>query len=150
MQTIRVKKTVEAPIGDVFEAFSDHEALALLPIVRSARVTRKGEVEKNGLGAIREVDGGVLWLREEITKFERPRLMEYKIVKSRPQTTHELGRVEFFENAAGGTEVVWTTTFGIPIPVVGAVAELGFRAAFEVIFRLVLRMVERQANGHGR
>ncbi|MBO0840209.1 MAG: SRPBCC family protein [Sciscionella sp.] len=145
MQTVRVKKTIDAPIDDVFDAYTDHEALALLPIVRSAKLIKTGHPERNGLGAIREVDGGVVWLREEITRFDRPRRMEYRIVKSRPPSDHRLGRVEFAENADGGTEIIWTSVFGIPVPGVGIVVEPGFRLAFEVIFRLVLRSVAQRA-----
>lgn len=145
MQHIRVKKTIDAPIDDVFEAYTDHEALGQLPMVLSAKVTTRGKTEKNGLGAVREVNGGALWLREEVTVFERPRLMEYKILKSIPPTRHELGRVTFAANPGGGTDVVWETKFAVAIPGVGPVVEPGFRAAFEVIFRLVLRMVERNA-----
>lgn len=144
MQTVRVKKTINVRIEDVFDAYTDHEALGTLPVVRSAKLTRHGNTEKNGLGAIREVDGGVLWLREEIIGFERPRLMEYSIVQSRPPTEHRLGRVEFAENADGGTEIIWTTVFSLRLPC-GAVVEPGFRLAFEVIFRMVLRMVENRA-----
>lgn len=144
MQTVRVKKTISAPIEDVFEAYTDHETLAQLPIVRSAKVTRPGNTEKNGVGAIREVDGGVLWLREEITGFERSRRMDYRILESRPPSEHRLGRVEFAENADRGTEIIWTTVFGARIPVVGPVVEPGFRLVLEVVFRMVLRMVEQR------
>lgn len=144
MQTIRIKKIIHAPIEQVFDAYTDHAALARVPGVRSARVTKPGIVEPNGLGAVREVDGRVVWLREEITAFERPRLMEYRIREARPKADHRLGRVEFAE-VAGGTEITWTTIFDVRIPVVGRLVAPAARISFALVFRLVLRDVEQRA-----
>lgn len=144
MQTIQVTKIIKAPIEAVFDAYTDHERLADLPMVISAKVVKPGTIERNGLGAVRVVNGGVLVLREEITGFERPHLMEYKIVESRPKSKHELGRVEFSE-VPGGTKVVWTTVFSVPLPVVGSHADLAFALAFRTIFRMTLAQVAKRA-----
>lgn len=74
------------------------------------RVDVPGIEEKNGLGAVRVVTGGVITLREEITVFERPYLMDYAIRRCRPAMERTFGRVEF-EEASGGTRVVWTSAF---------------------------------------
>ncbi|NYJ01793.1 uncharacterized protein YndB with AHSA1/START domain [Nocardioides thalensis] len=143
MKTVVVTKTLRAPIEEVFEAYTDHERLADLPMVISAKVTVPGRTEKNGLGAVREVNGGLIWLREEMVGWERPTLMEYSITRSRPASTHELGRVEFSE-VPGGTKVVWTTRFGLENKML-AVAEAGFAAAFRFIFVMTLAQVEKRA-----
>lgn len=143
MKTVVVTKTLKAPIEDVFEAYTDHERLADLPMVISARVTVPGETERNGLGAVREVNGGLIWLREEVVGWERPTLMEYSIIKSRPASTHEVGRVEF-ATVPGGTRVTWTTRFGLSNRLL-AVGEVGFATAFRVIFAMTLAQVERRA-----
>lgn len=145
MQTVRVTKILKAPIDDVFEAFTDHETLADVPGVISAKVITPGTTEKNGLGAIREVNGGLVWLREEITGFERPRLMEYRILRSRPPADHRLGRVQFTPTASGDTEATWTSVFRVPIPVVGWLLEPACKAAFTVVFGMVLRSAEKRA-----
>lgn len=143
MKKIIVTRTIDAPIHHVFEAYTDHERLADLPMVLSARVVVPGRSEKNGLGAVREVNGGLIWLREEITAFDRPHLMEYRITKARPDATHELGRVEFAE-VPGGTRVTWTTVFGLRNPVLRR-AEPAFAAAFRVIFAMTLHQVAQRA-----
>jgi len=144
MHTVIVTKTIDAPIDVVFEEYIDHEHLADLPMVVSAKVVVPGKTEKNGLGAVRIVNGGVLKLREEITGFERPTLMEYRILDTSPiKSEHELGRVEFAE-VPGGTRVTWTTVFGIRNKRL-AVAEPGFALAFKAIFTMTLNQVAKRA-----
>lgn len=144
MQKIVVTRTIDAPIDVVFEEYTDHERLADLPMVVSAEVVVPGKTEKNGLGAVRVVNGGILKLREEITGFERPTLMEYRILETSPfASRHDLGRVELAE-VAGGTAVTWTTVFGLQNPVL-RFAEPAFAAAFRVIFAMTLKQVEKRA-----
>lgn len=143
METVVVTKTINAPIDVVFEEYTDHERLADLPMVLSAKVVVPGRTEKNGLGAVRVVNGGVLRLREEIIGFERPRLMEYRILETWPiRSEHELGRVEFTE-VPGGTKVVWTTVFTAKL--LGGRADKAFALAFRTIFAMTLDQVARRA-----
>jgi len=144
MKTIVVTKTINAPIEDVFDAYTDHERLADLPMVISAEVVVPGKTEKNGLGAVRVVNGGLIMLREEITAFERPHLMEYRIRESRPASKHDLGRVEFTETP-DGTKVTWTTVFGVRLPLVGTAIEPAFSMAFRTIFAMTLNQVAKRA-----
>lgn len=144
MKTVIVTRTINAPIDVVFDEYTDHERLADLPMVISAKVVVPGRTEKNGFGAVRVVNGGVLKLREEITGFERPKLMEYKILDTSPiKSKHDLGRVEF-EEVPGGTKVTWTTVFGIRNKRL-AVAEAGFALAFKAIFTMTLSQVAKRA-----
>jgi len=143
MQTVVVTKTINAPIDVVFEEFTDHERLTDLPMVLSADVVVPGRTEKNGLGAVRVVNGGLLRLREEITGFERPRLMEYRILETSPiRSEHELGRVEFTE-VPGGTKVVWTTVFTAKL--LGGRTDKAFALAFRLIFAMTLNQVAKRA-----
>jgi len=144
MQTVIVTKTINAPIEVVFDAYTDHERLADLPMVRSARVVTPGTTERNGLGAVREVDGGLIWLREEITAFERPTLMEYRIRKARPRAKHELGRVELTQ-VPNGTKITWTTVFDVDLPLVGSLPGPAFALLFRGIFTMTLNQVAKRA-----
>ncbi|MCL2584567.1 MAG: SRPBCC family protein [Streptosporangiales bacterium] len=148
MQTLTVTKIIPAPPGDVFEAYIDHEKLANVPGVRSCALAREGDTEKNGTGAIRELDCGALWLREEITGLDRPHRVEYRIRKSKPASRHEYGQVDFIE-VPGGTKVTWTTKFGA-LSAAGPVMDPLFAVLFGVAFRLVLRDVGRRAVAAGR
>ena len=143
MHTLTVTKTIKAPIEEVFEAYTDHEKLSQVPGVRSCRLTRHGHTEKNGLGAVRELDCGAIRLREEITGFNRPHRMEYRIRDSRPPAKHEYGQVDFVATAEG-TRITWTTRFGVRVPGIGKLVDPAFGVAFGIAFRLVLRNVERR------
>ncbi|GAC67392.1 SRPBCC family protein [Gordonia soli] len=143
MRRIDVTRTIDAPIAAVFEAYIDHERLSDLPMVRSVTIAVPGRDEKNGLGAVRVVDSGLVLLREEITAFERPNLMECRIRESRPKTEHELGRVEFAQHG-DRTKVTWTTVFGLHNPIL-ALTEPIFAACFKAIFTLTLKQVEKRA-----
>jgi uncharacterized protein YndB with AHSA1/START domain len=126
MYEVHVHTEIVAPIERVFEAMSDHESFIGGAGGRCV-VTRPGGSEKNGLGAIREVDAMGLHFVEEVLRFERPHRYDYRVrsiaVKGRPLPfAHELGWLEFSE-LAGKTRVDWHSRFRIPIPVLGFVIE---------------------------
>lgn len=143
MYTLTVTKTIKAPVEEVFEVYTDHEALSQVPGVRTCRLTRPDNTEKNGLGAVRELDCGLIRLREEITGFDRPHRMEYRIRNSRPRAEHEHGQVDFVETPQG-TKITWTTVFGIRPPGIGKVFDPAFGIGFGIAFRPVLRNVEQR------
>lgn len=143
MYTLHVTKLIPAPIDEVFEAYTQHEKLAEVVGVRSCRVTRPGDTEHNGLGAVRELDCGPIRLREEITGFDRPNRMQYRIVDSRPRADHRYGQVDFIQTAEG-TQVTWTTIFGIRVPGIGKIIDPALGIGFGIAFRLVLRNVEKR------
>ncbi|MDA3627548.1 SRPBCC family protein [Saccharopolyspora sp. WRP15-2] len=144
MHTLTTTRTIPAPIDDVFEAYIDHEKFSQVPLVRSCELTRRGDTEKNGLGAVRELDCGPFQFREEITGFDRPHRMEYRIRESRPSLEHTFGRVDLAE-VPGGTLVIWTTVFGVRVPVVGKLVDPVFGIALEIAFGLILCNVEKRA-----
>lgn len=121
MKTVRVQHTFHAPIDRVFDVISDHAGYVRLPGIKSAKVVKPGTTEPNGLGAVREISLGVPWFREEITMFERPRRMDYRITSSGPLTIdHEGGSVQL-ETVGDTTVVTWTSTFEVKVPVIGGV-----------------------------
>lgn len=141
MTTLRVQRIIDAPIDVVFDAYTDHAALALVPGIWSAEVVQPGVSEPNGQGAVREALVGVMWFREEITAFERPHLMEYRIRKSIPPLDHKLGRVEFSETPEG-TLVTWTSIFDTAVPVIGAALEPVGKVLGTVGFGWVLKCLD--------
>ncbi|UDY24020.1 SRPBCC family protein [Nocardioides sp. Kera G14] len=144
MQTISLSKVIPAPIDIVFDEYTDHERLSELPMAISSKVTTPGHTEKNGLGAVRRLNAGAIQLREEITAFERPHLMEYRITWSFPKARHDLGRVEFTE-VPGGTRVDWRTVFTVELPLVGGLADPAFKVLFSGVFKTVLHQVEKRS-----
>lgn len=118
MQTIRVERTLHAPAEQVFDLATDHAGYTALSGVTSARLVRAGTQERNGVGAIREIKAGPIRIHEEVTAFERPGLMDYRVVHSTVPLRHDLGRMVFSETEEG-THVIWTTVIGVDIPLLG-------------------------------
>ncbi|MGW1680026.1 SRPBCC family protein [Saccharopolyspora sp. NPDC002376] len=144
MYTLTVTRTIPAPIDDVFDACADHEKLSQVPGIRSCELTRRGDAEKNGLGAVRELDCRTFRFTEEITGFDRPHRMEYRIRDSRPSLDHSFGRIEFAE-IPEGTLVIWTSVFGIRVPVAGKLVDAAFGNGLGIALGLILRNVEKRA-----
>jgi uncharacterized protein YndB with AHSA1/START domain len=119
MKEIRVERRIEAPIEGVFEALSDHAQYTRFRGIQRAELERPGDSEPNGLGAVRRIHSGPLQFTEEITAFERPTRMDYRIVKLNIPFNHEGGSIRLSERD-GATEVLWTSTFSIPIPLLGS------------------------------
>lgn len=144
MQTIDLITVIPAPIDIVFDEYTDHERLGDLPMAISSKVTTPGKTEKNGLGAVRRLNAGAIQLREEVTAFERPHLMEYRITWSFPKSRHDLGRVVFTE-VDGGTQIHWTTIFTVQVPLLGDKADPAFKALFTQVFKTVFKQVEKRS-----
>jgi uncharacterized protein YndB with AHSA1/START domain len=140
---VEVEELLRAPIDSVFDQLTDHENYASFHGVSSSTLTRTGERERNGVGAQRRIRLGAAVLWEDIVAFERPTLLEYRIVKMLPPIVrHVLGRVRLTKTSEG-TRVVWTSEF--EARVLGRVLEPMFAAKFDAGFRAMLREMERRA-----
>ncbi len=144
MRTIKVQHFIFAPIERVFELLTEHAGYVRLPGVKSAKLTRLGTTEPNGLGAVRELRLGLACFVEEITAFERPTRFEYRIVQSRPKLEHQLGRLTF-RAVSGGTEICWTSTFRVAVPLLGGLLTFAAARQMTTAFRHALRAVEQLA-----
>src|SRR5689334_19995770 len=118
MRTIRVKRSLRVSAEKVFDVIADHEGYTRLEGIKKSKLVKTGATERNGVGAVREIVAGGAWFQEEITTFERPKKLGYKIIKSKPPMDHEGGLVEITPTA-DGCDVVWTTTLHVRIPLVG-------------------------------
>ncbi|PRP90363.1 SRPBCC family protein [Enhygromyxa salina] len=145
MVRVEVNELLAAPIDALFERLVDHESYASYAGVSSATLTRAGHEARNGAGAQRRVRLGAVVLWEDIVAFERPTLMEYRIVKVRPPLVrHLLGRVSLSPEGEG-TRVVWVSEFEVRIPGLGRVLEPRLRAEFDGAFRAMLHEMARRA-----
>ena len=143
MQTIVVKRTIKAPIEKVFDLISDHEGYRNFPGVRDAVLVKKGRPDKNGVGAIREIDAGTAWFREEITAYQRPSRMDYKIIKSRPPIEHQGASVQL-EKTTEGTTVTWSSTLRIRIPLIGGLITRLMAPQLSKAFAGTLKNIDRR------
>jgi uncharacterized protein YndB with AHSA1/START domain len=91
MFSISVERIIDKPIADVFQVLSEHANYAQFKGVEKSSLIKNGHSEINGLGAVREIQAGGATLHEEIVAFERPYLLGYKIIYSKPLPyLHEL------------------------------------------------------------
>ena len=120
MPTVKVTRTVHAPIDEVFELLTDHANYEQFRGVRASKLVQAGQPEPNGLGAMRVIDIGPIRFEEEITAFERPTRMDYVIRRINFPLEHEGGSMRF-ESVADGTRVDWVSTFHISVPRVGGI-----------------------------
>jgi hypothetical protein len=119
MFNIRVERVVKKNINDVFGILVEHEDYGQLPGIKSARLLESGRDERNGEGALREVDLGALVFKERITRFERPYQMNYRIESAKPlPVRHDLGEIRLSEDGEF-TRVVWVSKGHIQIPLLG-------------------------------
>ncbi|MFF0739508.1 SRPBCC family protein [Streptomyces sp. NPDC004111] len=118
METLTVRRVIAAPIADVFDwcAVSTHYTRS--PFILRARLARPGAGAPYGVGAVRLHTWTIGWFRERITAYHPPYDFDYTVERSFPPARHELGRMTFAE-VEGGTEVLWTTAFEVPLPLVG-------------------------------
>ena len=105
-----IERTIAAPPDEVFAWLNDSSNYTSAPLVLREKRTRDGEDAPYGKGARREVTGVGAWFREEITSYNPPHEFGYLILKSLPTINHEGGTIRV-EPVAGGSHVIWTTTY---------------------------------------
>lgn len=143
MKTITVKRVVKAPIDKVFDLLADHANYKNFPGIKNSVLVREGKSEKNGVGALREITAMGAWFQEEITHYDRPRRLDYQIVKARPPMDHEGGSVRLAPHAEG-CEVTWTTKVHIAIPLIGSLLDKFVLPQLERGLAATLKHVEQR------
>ncbi|MGA8544466.1 MAG: SRPBCC family protein [Mycobacterium sp.] len=99
-------QTTTAPIETVFEALTNHRAIAdYVWAVRRSTLDREGDPAPNGVGAVRRIEAVGPPIVEEIIDYQRPTRYAYKMLSGAPVRDH-VGTVELRE-AGSGTEVSW-------------------------------------------
>ena len=146
MKTITITRTLKAPPERVFDIIADHANYKDFPGIRDSKLVREGKADKNGVGALREIDAGKAWFQEEITAYDRPRRLDYLIVKSRPPLEHQGGSVRLEPDAAG-CKVTWTTTVGVKIPLIGGLLDKLLVPQLERGLAGTLKHIERRLAG---
>jgi hypothetical protein len=146
MQTIDVNRHYPEPPEVIFARLSDHERFISDEGVR-CKVTKPGEGDRNGLGALREVWVGPLHFAERIVEWNPPHSYGYRIetLRSGPRTLpvdHHGGRIECRADG-GGTTVRWTSIFHVRIPLIGGLIEKAVVSKFTAAFRAALAKAAR-------
>ncbi len=146
-RSIRVTRKLNASPEAVFDVLADHARYDRFDGVRRSELTRTGEPDPNGLGAVRWVWLGPLRFEEEVTAYEPPVRLDYLIrdVRGLP-LSHEGGSIRLSPTESG-TYAVWTSVFEIPIPVVGPAMDHIFSRQLEQGFGATLEKSALLASG---
>lgn len=141
-RSIRIERRLDAPPDAVFAILADHARYDRFDGIRRSVVVNPGDPDPNGLGAVRRIWVGPLRFEEEITTFEPPRRLDYLIRDVKPVPfRHERASIRLEADGAG-THAVWTSSFEIPIPVIGRAMDRIFQGQLEQGFA---HMLERSA-----
>jgi uncharacterized protein YndB with AHSA1/START domain len=143
MRTVHVTRTIPAPAEAVFDLLADHANYDRFRGINGSELLREGEPPPNGLGALRRIKVTPLIFEEEITAFDRPDRLDYRIVKLNIPFEHQGGSIRLTKEGES-TYVDWRSTFSVPTPVIGGPEELVFLALLNRGFRRVLEDVERK------
>jgi uncharacterized protein YndB with AHSA1/START domain len=113
-----VRATVPVPIDRVWSVLVDHEGMSSWAPGISATVTRPGDADPHGVGAVRRISTPLPMpaIVEEVTAFEPRRRLAYKAVAGVPLRNYH-GDVELAETG-GGTAISYTIRADQRVPVV--------------------------------
>jgi uncharacterized protein YndB with AHSA1/START domain len=141
-RSIRVERHLDAPPAAVFEIIADHAHYDRFDGIRRSELVEQGEPAPNGVGAVRWIWLGPLRFEEQVTAFEPPNRLDYRIRDVRTLPFRHQGGSIRLSAAGSGTDAVWTSEFEIPIPIVGGAIDRAFASRLEHGFA---RMLERSA-----
>jgi uncharacterized protein YndB with AHSA1/START domain len=150
METVVVRRTIPAPISETFDWISNGHNYTQTAFFLHARLVREGREAPFGTGAVRRFTFPIGVVQEEITQYEPPYSLRYQVVKSVPPVNHQGGAVRLTETP-DGTEVLWTSTVELRIPILAEkITHLVVPAMFGRAFSGVLDAAELALRARAR
>jgi hypothetical protein len=132
---LHVERTIAATHEQVFDWLADPANLAVAPLVLKAGYAKGSSGPE--VGALREVTGIGIWIREEITAYDAPRSYSYRIVRSFPAFDHEGGTLTLTPSS-DGTHVDWVTSYTHPARAGGKAMEVATSRLLRASFLSIL------------
>ena len=143
MSRAHAERSFRQPPNVVFDRYTDHASWTAWAGFGRVTLAREGTDLPNGVGAVR-MFARAPRLREEVTRFEPPYRMEYRVTEGAFPLTDHHGEVVFTPEGTG-TRVTWNVTFRSRIPGVG----FPIGRALGVVFARVLRGLARDLDTRG-
>ena len=135
MPEIHLQGTVAAPRDAVWRVYTDHRGWTRWAGVKEVVLRQQGDPPPNGLGTIRVIRSGGIAIEEEITAFDPPKRMAYRLIAGLPVKNYE-AEVRFDESESG-TAISWDISFQPRIPFTGTLlARVMKRGLQDVLDRL--------------
>jgi hypothetical protein len=145
MRTIQATRSIPASAESVFDVLADHAHYDRFRGIQKSELLREGEPAPNGVGALRHVrigPLGLISLDEEVKVFEPATRLDYLIVRGNAPYEHLGASIRFAEDGRR-TSVEWTSSFRVPMAVIGGAQERVWALALRRGFGQVLEDVER-------
>lgn len=137
---------IKAPPEPIFAMLIDHEGYRFFPGFISSKLIREGTNHRDGVGAQRAGWFRGTYVVEEILDCKPPTRIEYRTIKCTIPLDHDRGIIELTP-IDGGTDVRWTTNFGVAVPLIGdligRLTESSVNKTIGDILKHVKREVER-------
>jgi uncharacterized protein YndB with AHSA1/START domain len=137
MRRVEIERLFDHPIEDVFRRYTDHAGWSRWAGFGEVRRVRDGSPDRDGVGCVRAFSLAP-GLREEVTRFDPPHRMDYRVTRGPVPITDHHGEVVFTPEAQG-CRVTWRVTFRAQIPGTGPVIERGLTWMFRAILRRLAR-----------
>jgi hypothetical protein len=148
MGTLTVERAIAAPPAEVFDWLADSRNYTRAPLVLREHRRRDGETAPYGVGAVRTVTALGAWFLERITAFDPPHEFRYLIVKSLPPIEHHGASVRITP-ITGGSHVLWTTSYDVPLASGGRVLDAVFGRVLTMTLRRIMLEADRALAGLG-
>ncbi|KAA0236092.1 MAG: hypothetical protein JJLCMIEE_00760 [Acidimicrobiales bacterium] len=137
-----------APVETVWEVLSDHEGMPSWARVKSVELEQQGSPDANGVGAVRVLRSGPIRVVEEITEFDAPKTLAYRMTKGLPIKRWD-GRVELAV-AGDGTKITWRIDMEPDMPAMGwALKRMARKLCEDLAEGLARQADERRGQGEG-
>lgn len=113
MEKIEVIDEFNFSPEEVWELLTDHERYAEYAELQESSLLKKGDTEKNGIGAVRKIHTGKIEFIEEVKVFDKPARFDYLIIQCTIPIKH-IGGTVLLEKTDFGTRLNWTSVFEMP------------------------------------
>ncbi len=143
MANFTLRTPIDAPPELVFEVLADHRHYSAITPLRSSTLEREGDPAPNGVGAIRNLKLAGPPIREEVTAFEPPTRLVYRMLSGAPVREH-VGTV-VLTAAGAGTDLSWKVVSVPSIPVPDAVWTAVVKQVVKPLLSGIKRESERRA-----
>ncbi len=147
--TFASSTVVDAPVRVVWDVMTDHVRWARWGTSKRVTIERAGVPSPNGLGAIRCFHAGPVKVREEVTAWEAPRRMVYRLNTTTMTRSYESEMVLVEGHGTGGvpTTLEWSSTFVPRVPGTAWFVRRMFERAVQGFAAGIRREAEAEAQG---
>ena len=139
MSDAKYVATVSASPDLIWETLTDPVKMKSWARARKVTIERPGTEAQMGTGAVRAITTLFGTYREEVTSFDPPRRITYRVISGLPVRDYE-GRMEL-EPTTSGTQITWSVTY-TPTTVLAPIVPFATKRVQNAIFRRLIRQLQ--------